>query len=58
MLFRNSLSGAIVRPLTSGQVRPISKLATNINKIFASVFVLHTHFVTGVHLEGTNILLN
>ena len=49
MLFRNSLPGA--SSLTSGQVRPIGKLAPSINKIFASVFiVIRTHFVTGVHI--------
>ena len=48
MIFGNSLPGASSQ-LTSGQVRPIAKLAPHLHKIFAIVFKV-TYFVKGVHI--------
>ena len=40
----------IVRPLTTGQVRPIATLVPHIHNIIASVFCHVPPFVKGVHI--------
>ena len=46
MIFGNSLPGpGQVRPLESGQVRPIAKLAPHLQKNIS-----HCYFVKGVHI--------